>query len=380
MVLVVSLGVIRERRNKMRKLKLLLFFLVFSFFFLPIFGVYAQEEILEGKATKIIKEEVTIQGGQQSLYQKLEILVTKGSLKDKKIEVEVGNISIVGQPKYKLGDEVLISYSHDFEGDEVFFVTEFIRRKSLAWLLLIFVVLAVVAGRWRGVSSLLGLGFSFLVIFKFILPNIYAGRDPVFIAIIGSLFIIPLTFYLSHGFNKKTTVAMAGTFIALVITGILANFFVEVAKLTGYASEEAGFLQVAKQGAMNIRGLILAGIIIGTLGVLDDITVSQAAIVQQLKETSTKINPKELFSRAMNVGRDHIASMINTLVLVYTGAALPLLLLFIDSSHSFSEVINYEIIAEEIIRTLVGSIGLITAVPITTFLAVSFLSKRKFTK
>ena len=377
MVLVISLGAIGERRNKMRKLKLLLFFLVFSFFFLPIFGVYAQEEILEGKAIKIIKEEVVTQGGQQSLYQKLEILITKGSLKDKKIEVEVGNISIVGQPKYKPGDEVLISYSHDFEGDEVFFVTEFVRRKSLAWLLSIFVVLAVVAGRWRGASSLLGLGFSFLVIFKFILPNIYAGHDPVFIAIIGSFFIIPLTFYLSHGFNKKTTVAMVGTFIALVITGILANVFVEAAKLTGYASEEAGFLQVAKQGMMNIRGLLLAGIIIGTLGVLDDITISQAAIVQQLKETSAKISPRELFSRAMNVGRDHIASMINTLVLVYTGAALPLLLLFIDSSHPFSEVVNYEIIAEEIIRTLIGSIGLITAVPITTFLAVSFISKRR---
>jgi len=170
---------------------------------------------------------------------------------------------------------------------------------------------------------------------------------------------------------------MASTFIALVITGILANVFVEVAKLTGYASEEAGFLQVAKQGMMNIRGLLLAGIIIGTLGVLDDITVSQAAIVQQLKEISSKISPKELFSRAMNIGRDHIASMINTLVLVYTGASLPLLLLFIDSSHSFSEVINYEIIAVEIIRTLVGSIGLIAAVPITTFLAVNFMGKRR---
>jgi uncharacterized membrane protein len=382
--LVINHGVIKEKvKIKMQKLKLFfrqkqtcLLLLAFSFFFLPIFGAYAQEEILEGRVIKIIKEEITTQESQQSLYQELEILITKGSLKDRKIEVEVGNIPIVGQPKYKSGDEVLVSYSRDFEGNEVFYITDFIRRKSLAWLLFVFVILAVAVGKWRGASSLLGLGISFLVIFSFILPQIYAGKEPVLIAIAGSLFIIPFTFYLSHGFNKKTTVAIAGTFAALVITGILAKVFVETAKLTGYASEEAAFLQVAKQGMMNIKGLLLAGIIIGTLGVLDDIAVSQAAIVQELKWANPKIKSKELFWRAMNVGQDHIASMVNTLVLVYTGAALPLLLLFVDNPLPYSQVINYEIIAEEIVRTLVGSIGLISAVPITTFLA-SRLSFRK---
>jgi len=183
------------------------------------------------------------------------------------------------------------------------------------------------------------------------------------------LFIIPITFYLSHGFNKKTTVAVGGTVIALIITGILAGIFVEAAKLTGFASEEAGFLQVAKQGLVNIKGLLLAGIIIGVLGVLDDVTVSQSAIVFQLKQANAKIKAGELYKRAMDVGKDHISSMVNTLVLVYTGAALPLLLLFIDNPHPFSEVVNYEIIADEIVRTLVGSIGLVLAVPITTLIA-----------
>ena len=149
----------------------------------------------------------------------------------------------------------------------------------------------------------------------------------------------------------------------------MANIFVEAAKLTGFASEEAGFLQVAKQGAMNMKGLLLAGIIIGVLGVLDDITISQSAIVFQLKEANEKLKFNELYKRAMNVGQDHISSMVNTLVLVYTGAALPLLLLFIDNPHPFSEIVNYEIIADEIVRTLVGSIGLILAVPITTVIA-----------
>jgi uncharacterized membrane protein len=364
------------------KKKLLIVFLFLLF--LPFLGTKAygdstsspQEEILEGKIISSIEEDVITQENKQYLYQKLKVLITKGSLIDKEIIIEAGDIPIVGQPKYKPGDEVLISYSHDFTGDEVFYITDFIRRQPLIWLFLIFAVLTVIVGRWRGVSSLLGLAISFLIIFLFILPNIYKGYNPVLIAIIGSVFIVPTTFYLSHGLNRKTSIAILGTLIALVITGILAKIFVDLAKLTGYASEEAAFLQVAKPGIINIRGLILAGIIIGVLGVLDDVTVSQAAIVQQLKEVNPKIKLKQLFTRAMDVGQDHIASMVNTLVLVYAGAALPLLLLFIDSSSPFSQIINYEIIAEEIIRALVGSIGLISAVPVTTFLASHFIHKR----
>lgn len=354
-------------------LAIFLLFLALSFFS----RVQAvEEEILEGKVIKILKEEIITQAGpptgeagQQTLSQQLEILVTRGSLKGSKITVEAGTAPLIGQQKYKVGDKVLIDRSQDLEGNDVFNISDYIRRLPLLWLFLIFVVLVVAVGRWRGISSLFGLGVSFLVIFVFILPNIYAGREPVFIAITGSLFVLPLTFYLSHGFNKKTTVALIGTLIALIITGILAKIFVEATRLTGYASEEAGFLQVAKKGAMDIKGLLLAGMIIGTLGVLDDITVSQAAVVEQLKKANPKIRPRQLFWQAMSVGQDHIASMVNTLVLVYTGAALPLLLLFVDNPIPFSQVINYEIIAEEIVRTLIGSIGLISAVPITTFLA-----------
>ncbi|PJE68813.1 YibE/F family protein [Candidatus Shapirobacteria bacterium CG10_big_fil_rev_8_21_14_0_10_38_14] len=352
-----------------------LFFLFALSFFLPK-RVFAQEEILEGEVTAVIEEDVMTQEGRQSLYQQLEVLITKGSLTDRKIAVEVGNIPLTGQQKYKAGDGVLLSYSHDLEGNEVFNVSDFVRRKYLLWLFLIFVILVIAIGRWQGMSSLLGLGISFLVIFIFILPQIDAGHDPVIVAITASLLIIPSTFYLSHGVNKKTSIAIIGTLLALILTGFLAKFFIQAARLTGFASEEAGFLQVAKQGSLNIRGLILAGIIIGALGILDDITVAQAAIVQQLKEANPKAHKKELFFRAMKVGRDHIASMVNTLVLVYAGAALPLLLLFINNPLPFLQVINYEIIAEEIIRTLVGSIGLITAVPLTTFLA----SRVKFRK
>lgn len=153
---------------------------------------------------------------------------------------------------------------------------------------------------------------SFLIVFKFILPQILAGSNPVTTSILGSAIIIPISFYLSHGLNRKTTVAIGGTLIALVITGILATVFVDAAKLTGFASEEAGFLQVTKQGTVNIKGLILAGMIISALGILDDVTISQAAIVWQLKEAKKKIKFSQLYRQAMSVGKDHIASMINT--------------------------------------------------------------------
>lgn len=353
---------------------LVLFLVLFLFLFSsPIFAQEPKTETFEAVVTDVL-EEKEIEKDQ--VYQKLEVLATSGSLKDKKIIIEVGKIAVVGQPEYQKDDRILVTRDFDLEGKEFFYISDFIRKSPLVWLFFVFVVLVVLIGRWRGVSSLLGLGFSFLVIFAFILPKIYEGKDPVFVAIAGALLIIPVSFYLSHGFNQKTTAAMVGTFIALVITGFLARVFVEATKLTGYASEEAAFLQVARPGTVNIKGLLLAGIIIGALGILDDITVSQAAIIQQLREANPKIKSKELFWRAMKVGQDHIASMVNTLVLVYTGASLSLLLLFINSPRPFSEIINYEIIAEEIVRALIGSIGLIAAVPITTFLATTFMPKK----
>ena len=298
---------------------------------------FGQEETLEGRVTQILEEKQIIPTGASDfqLYQKLEILVTKGSLKDKKITIENGNLPISSLQKYQVGDELVINCGKDFENNDSFFITDYVRRSALLWLFVIFVIVAIVIGRWQGMASLVGMGVSFLVIFKFILPKIYAGSDPVQIAILGSVVIIPATFLLSHGVNKKTMIAVAGTLISLIVTGFLANTFVEASKLTGFASEEAGFLQAYKPGLINIKGLLLAGIIIGVLGVLDDITISQSAIVQQLKAANPKLKAGELYKRAMTVGKDHISSMVNTLVLVYTGAALPLLLLFINNPPPF---------------------------------------------
>ncbi len=372
-------------------LKILLMFTVIGFFSLFLFhptetlaqegalGEQFQEETMEGVVVNILEErEISFDQNTQffgqmqqsgQLYQKLELLMTKGSLTGEKIIIESGNFPSANIPAYKSGDRLIITRSHDFEGNDIYLISDYVRRDALMWLFLIFVAAVIVVGKVWGIASLLGMGFSFFIIFKFILPQIIGGANPIFIAIAGSVFIVPVTFYLSHGFNKKTHTAIVSTMIALVITGALAGVFVEAANLTGFASEEAGFLQVARGGEVNIKGLLMAGIIIGALGILDDVTVSQASIVQQLKKASDKLTFNELYKRAMRVGQDHVSSMVNTLVLVYTGAALPLLLLFVDNPRSFSEIINYELVADEIVRTLVGSIGLVLAVPIATFLA-----------
>lgn len=357
----------------MIKTQALVLLIVLFFFARP---ALAQEKVFEAKVNRILAEkEIELETAKQ-VYQEIELLITNGEKKGELVVVESGGVAMVNLPRYQLNDQVLVTMSQGLAGEEIFYITDYLRRDILIFLFLIFVCLTIVVGGWQGVSSLLGMGASFLVIFQVILPLINRGFSPVLAAILGSLLIVPVTFYLSHGVNRKTTIAIFATAAALIITGILALIFVNMARLTGFASEEAGFLQSLKEGAINIKGLLLAGIIIGALGVLDDITVSQAAIVEQLKKTKPKMKTNELSWQAMAVGRDHIASMVNTLILVYTGAALPLLLLFIDSPRPFSEVINYELIASEIVRTLVGSIGLIAAVPITTFLAAWQATKK----
>lgn len=338
-----------------------------------------KDETLEGRVVHIAEEkQVAHEGIQQvQLYQKIQILITKGSLKGKTVTIENGKLPMSNVQKYLPNDEVVIARSKDYEGKDTYFITDYVRRGALSKLFFIFVVMAILVGKWQGVTSLIGMSVSFFVIFQFILPKISLGNDPIYIAILGSLMIIPATFFLSHGINRKTIIAIIGTLISLIITGILANYFVQASQLTGFASEEAGFLQSFKPGIINIQGLLLAGIIIGVLGILDDITISQSAIVSQLKETNPNLSPKDIYTKAMSVGKDHVASMVNTLILVYTGASLPLLLLFIDNPHPFTELINYEFIADEIVRTLVGSIGLILAVPITTLIAAFYPNKYK---
>jgi uncharacterized membrane protein len=274
-----------------------------------------------------------------------------------------------------MGDQLVIgaSYGED-KTQPYYYIIDRIRRPALLSLTILFVLVVIVVARKRAFGALLGLAISFGILFMFVLPQLLKGADPIGVSIAASVFMIPLTFYISHGFSKKTHIAVIGTFITLIVTALLAGLFSKQAMLTGYVSEEAMFLQGLGGTTFNIYGLLIAGMILGVLGVLDDVTVSQAALVQELKNANPQLSKTQLFKQAMNVGTDHIASMVNTLVLVYVGAAMPLLMLFVNSSKPFSELVNYEMVSEEIVRSLVGSIGLVLAVPITTLLAVNWLS------
>ena len=295
------------------------------------------------------------------------VLTIKTS-KDTTITSEIAPTDPNHSVKYKEGDKVIIQKLQMGDGTEKYIVTDFNRLGYLKFLFVIFVILCIAVGKKYGVYSLLGMFLSFLVVFKFVLPKISGGANPILITVLASFVIVPITFYLSHGFSKKTHVAVISTFIALTLTSLFSALSVNLARLTGLSSDEAMFL-ILGDDTINIRGIFLAGIIIGFLGVMDDVTVSQAGIVMKLNETKRHASISDLYTGAMEIGRDHITSMTNTLILVYTGASLPLLLMFTKSSMGNSEVLNAEIIAAEIVRTLVGSIGLIISVPISTFLA-----------
>jgi len=353
----------------MRKIVL---FLLFLFLCLPL-KAGASPEVLEGRVVRVMAEKLVTEQDQIIERQNLGVEVLKGEKKGEVINLTTEGSLLMGKIEYQKGDLVLLELSLDEAGKEVYYLTDFVRKGPLLLLFLVFVGLVVVVGGWRGVTSLLGLLASFLVIIFFLVPQIAKGQPPLLISIIASLLIIPLTFYLSHGLNRKTSMAVASTILTLVLAGFLARLAVEAAHLTGLVSDEVGFLQSSNPGLFNVKGLLLAGIFLGLLGVLDDVTVSQAAVVEQLREINPQFSGRELFLKAMKVGKDHIASMVNTLILVYAGASLPLLLLFSQSPQPFWQVINYEIIAEEAIRMLVGSISLVLAVPLTTLLASGYL-------
>lgn len=356
----------------MRKPVLLFLFLIW--FLVPFSSALAQEEdLMEGEIVEILDQREE----QGQFYQEVSVLVKNGRFSGQKVVVETGFYDPLTQQQFVVGDKIILALSSDMEGNNIFYIADYVRRPSLILLAAMFVFLVLIVGGVKGFTSLFGLILSFLVVGFLILPAINQGKDPVLVSVLSSVLMVPLLFYSAHGFGRKTTIAAVSTILSLALTGFLAQVFVKEANISGLSSEEAGFLSLSHQGIINPQGLVLAGIIIGALGVLDDVTISQSAVVEKLKKVNPKISAKKLFAESLSIGRDHIASMVNTLILVYTGASLPLLLLFINSAQKLSLVINYEIIAEEIIRILVGSIGLIAAVPITTFLAVNFVKVKK---
>ncbi len=271
-------------------------------------------------------------------------------------------------PDLDVGDKVVLGYEETAPPEFRYSFFDRQRKPVLFWLAVIFALAVVGLGRLRGLYALGGLTVTIVILLAFVLPAILGGRSPLFVAIVGSAAIAFGTLYLAHGFNHMTSVALLGTLTSLALTAVLASIFVALAQLSGFASEEAILIQLSV-GTVDASGLILAGVVIGALGALDDVTVTQASAVWELRAANPELPAGRLFGSALKIGRDHIAATVNTLLLAYAGASLPLLLFFVISEQPLATVANEEIVATEIVRTLVGSIGLVASVPITTWLA-----------
>ena len=269
---------------------------------------------------------------------------------------------------FRAGQRVRLAVAEQPGQPPYYNIQDLERGRPLLVLAALFVGAVVAFGRWQGVRSLIGLGLSFVVIVSFVVPAILRGHSPVLVAVTGAMAIMLVSLYLSHGVGPKTTAAVVGTALALGLTAALSIGFVAAASLTGLASEEAQSANFAV-GGLSLRGLLLAGIIIGGLGVLDDVTMSQASLVTELHQANPTAGLAALVSGALRVGRDHIAATVNTLFLAYAGAALPLLILFVTGQDSLGTVATTELVAVEVVRALCGSVGLIAAVPLTTVLA-----------
>jgi uncharacterized membrane protein len=328
-----------------------------------------------GKVDEVL-EEVRVSADGEFYIQRLRVEDESGELKEVTFGDEFQPLNSL--QKKSEGQRVILVSQPDFEGNIRTDIADAYRLPTVLWLFILFSIVVVWVGKKKGLFSIVGLVLTYVILLQFIVPQILSGADPIMVSLFGSLLIGSATMYLSHGYNLKSHIALGSMMLSLTVVAVLSYLSVKGAYLFGMGAEEAYFLQLGETATINLQGLLLGGIMLGALGVLDDVTVSQTSVVFQLRQAKKNINFGELYARGIEVGRDHVASLVNTLVLAYAGANMPLFLLF----TIFDEVptwvsLNSEVVVEEVIRTLTGSIGLVLAVPLTTLVATWFALKLK---
>ena len=361
----------------------LILFVAFIIWGLPYFSQSFQapqemqtlgSQTVQAQVTDIIEEGQIDLGGNLQPYQIVRVRILEGAYQGIPMEVDYGKRQIRSDNFYLApGDKVYVSVQKTPDGVVTAYYVDYVRSQPLLILLGVFVLSILVMGRWKGLGSLIALGISMLMIVGYIIPHILAGEDPVRVSLIGSIILLGLTLYLTYGWNLKTHASVISMMLSLLLTGLLTLLFVSLTRLTGYGDESAMYLIQFSSVQINPRGLLLGGMIIGALGVLDDLVTSQSAAVVEIYDANTSLGFRRTYQKAMRIGQDHVAATVNTLVLAYTGASLPLLLIFTLGNGSYSYFLNSEFLAEEIVRTLVGSLGLIAAVPISTLVATALI-------
>lgn len=333
----------------------------------------------QGQIVKIESSGTKDVYGHKLSYQRVDVKLLQGPKSGNVIKIEnSGDMKAFASKTLHKGDKIVVLEVKDYKGTLSYSVWDKYRLEYILYLLIGFFVLVVLASGLRGIGSILGLGVSFLVVMAYIVPQILKGNDPVFISISGAVVIMFVSIYLAHGFSKRTTVAVISTLISLTLTGVFAYFIINVLSLTGLGDEN-NYLLAIGPASINLKGLLLGGIIIGALGVLDDITTGQSASVFEIAKANPRLKFIDLMESGYRVGREHVASLVNTLILAYAGASLSLFILFVmnPAKTPIWVILNSETIIQEIARSLAGSIGLILSVPITTAIAAYVVTRKK---
>jgi uncharacterized membrane protein len=302
--------------------------------------------------------------------QELRIELTGGTRAGEIVDLRAEQVDLA------VGDTIYVNRVVDLAGNEYIEFADFERRPVLLFVTTLFVVMLLVFVGGQGLRALLSLIGSIGAIFFLLIPALLAGYNPAFTTVAVAAVVLAFVLFGTHGINPRTLIAFGGTYSAVAVTGIVAYFSVDLMRFTGFGSDASVYLNFATSGQLDLAGLLLGGIIVGILGVLDDVSITQASIVQELKRANPRYHFIDLYRSAIRVGKDHIGSLVNTLALAYVGVSLPLILLFAKTESSWWASLNQEVIAAEVVRIIIGSIGLILAVPLTTVVAAWWYKDR----
>lgn len=329
-------------------------------------------ETVTAEVLEVVSEKNRLIDGTDTTTMTQEVRVVLGD-GEKKGEVVTITNEVV---RLAVGDNILVNRIVTIDGSEYVTYQDFERRPALLMVLVLFIGLFLFFSGWQGVRALFALGGSVLAILFLLVPALLAGYDPMLVTVGIAALVLAVVLFGTHGINPQSIIAFGGTLSAVIVTGIIAYVSVIVMRFTGFSSDASVYLNFATDGKLDLSGLLLGSIIIGILGVLDDVAVTQASVVRQLKAANPLFGFHDLYTRSLIVGRDHLGSLVNTLALAYAGVALPIILLYAKTSSSFLLALNQEVIAVEMVRIMVGSIGLILAVPATSAVAAWYFQSR----
>ena len=333
-------------------------------------------DTVRAEVVQIIEEGEVDMGGHKQTYQIARVNILSGEYAGIPMEVDYGKRQIRSDDYLlSVGDKVIVSISKTPDNVVNAYFVDFVRTTPILWLTGVFSVAIILISRWKGFRALLSMAISLYIIIGYIIPHILVGEDPLLVSIIGSAILLGVTLYLTYGWNLKTHASVLSMILVLLLTGALSALFVVFTKLNGTGDENVMFLMQLMETPINLRGLLLGGMIIGALGVLDDLVTTQSSAVFELHHANPTFGFRDLYNSAMRIGQDHVAATVNTLVLAYAGASLPMLLMFSLAHGDYGYLVNFSFIAEEVVRTLVGSLGLIAAVPLTTAIAILFAQR-----